>query len=908
MRLPAVTVVGRNSYKIGRRLAGGRAAGLGYVINLVTAKPPIDPMPTPAPAAVSLSGAEIPGGGGLGGAPPRRDTRPMSGQPTGTVTLLFSDIAGSTRLLGRLGANGYARVLDLHRQLLREAFQRHEGYEVDCEGDAFFVVFATAADAVEAAAEGQQALEDAVWPSEGAIRVRMGIHTGEPLAVPPRYVGLDVHKTARIMAAAHGGQVLVSQTTRDLAETALRDLGEHRLKDLSAPQRLYQLGEADFPPLKSLGQSNLPVQPLPLIGRERELREVLDLLSRSRLLTLTGAGGSGKTRLALQAAAETEYADGVWFVSLASLADPALVESAIARVVGADGDLGRFLAEKHLLLLLDNLEQLLPGGAHVVAQLLAAPGICVLATSRERLAVSAEQEYPVPTLGQDDALALFTARAQRLKPTFEPDAASAEIARRLDGLPLAIELAAARVKVLMPAQILERLGRSLELLTAGTRDAPERQQTLRATIEWSHNLLATTEQLLFARLGVFAASFDLTAAETVAEADLDTLASLVDKNLLRQTEDGRFFMLETIHEFAVEQLEISGEDAFRDRHANYAIEQAAEPPRGGRPAWIDSIGRSYGDFHAALEWLQEQGAEVPFTILVCRLASYWDSVADLSEARRWIEAMLGTSNVVTAERIHARNLLSQALRLQGALPEARAQTDLAQGEATDLGDIDALADAKAHRGAIEYVDHELDKAWAYFEEAITLFEQIDDQSLLPILRHDLGLIALAGGDLPQARTLFEQALEEAARAGYSGLEAAVLGSLGYVAVGEGKPDEALARFRAAFDRYADSKGSRMSAAIDAYGVAAALSVRGEVRRARVLVAAMDAHFARVGAVPEPPAANARKDVIFTAASRLSPSDVEAACATGLDLPFEEAIARALSPADPNANEIDQTAS
>lgn len=840
----------------------------------------------------------------------------MAAQPTGTVTLLFSDIEGSTALLQRLGTERYAHALDLHRKLLREAFDRHGGYEVDVEGDAFFVSFASASEAVAAAAEAQQALAEAEWPEEGAIRVRMGIHTGEPLAVPPKYVGLDVHRAARIMAAGHGGQVLVSQTTCDLVEADLRDLGDYRLKDLSAPQRLYQLGEAEFPPPKSLGQSNLPVQPLPLIGRERELREVLDLSSRSRLLTLTGAGGSGKTRLALQAAAEMvdDHADGVWFVSLAWLDDPALVESAIARAVGADEELGRFLAHKQLLLLLDNLEQLLPGVATVVARLLDAPGVRVLATSRERLAVSAEQEYPVPTLTEQDALDLFTARAQRLKPAFEPDEAAQEIARRLDGLPLAIELAAARVNVLTLAQILERLGRSLDLLTAGARDAPERQQTLRATIEWSHDLLTPAEQLLFARLGVFAASFDLEAAEAVAAADLDTLAALVDKNLLRQTEDGRFFMLETIHEFAVEQLEASGGDAIRDRHADYAVEEAAEPARGERPAWIESIGRSYGDFRAALEWLHETDAEGRFTTLVCRLAVYWDMVADVSEARRWIMPMLSASSAVTAERIHARNLLTQAVRLQGALGEARAQNDLAQAEATELGDLYQLADAKSHRGAIEFVDQQFEKARTSYEEAITLLEQIDDHGLIPIMRHDLGLIALTEGDLPRARAVLEQVLEDAVHAGQSSLQAAALGSIGFVAVSEGQPDQALAWFREALRRYIEAYGRDVvlegpagSVALDAYGIAAALSARGEVGRARILVAAVDAHLARIGAVPEPYAASAREDVISAAADRLAPSAVEAACATGSALPFDQAITEALSLGDATADTIAQNA-
>jgi predicted ATPase len=708
------------------------------------------------------------------------------------------------------------------------------------------------------------------------------------------------------MAAAHGGQVLVSQATRDLVEADLRDLGEHRLKDLSVSQRLYQLGQEDFPPLQSLGQSNLPVQPLPLIGRERELHELLDLLSRTRLLTLTGAGGSGKTRLALQAAAELvdDYADGVWFVSLGSLEDPALVESAIARVVGADEKLARFLARRQLLLLLDNLEQLLPGGAEVVARLLAAPGVCILATSRERLAVSAEQEYPVPTLADDDALALFTARAQRLQPTFQPDEAAAEIARRLDGLPLAIELAAARVKVLTTARILERLGHSLELLTAGDRDAPERQQTLRATIEWSHNLLSADEQLLFARLGVFAAGFTLDAAETVAEAELDALAALVDKNLLRQTEDGRFFMLETIREFAAEQLEIAGADAVRDRHAEYALDRAAEPPRAERTVWSESIGSSYGDFRAALEWLQRRDPDGRFTTLVCRLAVYWDLLADLAEARRWIGAMLSTSTVVTAERVAARNLLTQALRLQASFSEARLQNDLAQAEATMLGDVYELADSKAHRGAIEYADQQLPLAREYYEEAIALFEETDDQGLVPVLRHDLGLIAISAGDFRRARGLLEQTLEEALRLGYTGLAANALGSLGYVALGEGRPDEALARFREAFGRYdAVSSANGMAAAIDAYGLAAALSARGEVEGARVLVAALDAHFGRAGAVPEPLPTAARESVISTAADRLSAADVEAACAKGSAISFEEALAEALSMVDVAGDDV-----
>src|SRR5262245_20232413 len=463
--------------------------------------------------------------------------------PHGTVTLLFTDIEGSTQLLLQLG-DEYPDVLADHRRTLREEFARHGGVEVGTEGDAFFVAFEKASEGLAAAAAGRDAL------AEGRIRVRMGLHTGEPTVTEEGYVGMDVHRAARIAAAGHGGQVLVSQSTRDLVGAdRLRDLGVHRLKDLAAPERLYQLDNDEFPALKSVDRTNLPVQPTPFVGREGELAEVLALLDQHRIVTLTGPGGAGKTRLALQAAAESveKYGDGVWFVSLAALRDPQLIEPTIARVVGGPDDLHEFLAGKRTLLVLDNLEQLLPEAADIVPRLDAH----ILATSRSRLNVGTEQEFPVPTLPSDDAAALFTQRARQLVPQFEPDSAVRRIAERLEGLPLALELAAARVKVLTPAQILERLGRSLDLLTSGAHDAPERQRTLRGTVEWSYELLTTDEQLLFARLAVFSGAFELDAAEAVCSAELDVLQSLVDKNLLRHGEDGRFFMLGTIKELAL---------------------------------------------------------------------------------------------------------------------------------------------------------------------------------------------------------------------------------------------------------------------------------------------------------------------------------------------------------------------
>jgi class 3 adenylate cyclase len=336
--------------------------------------------------------------------------------PSGTVTFLFTDIESSTRLLHELGAE-YAEALAEHRRVLRDAFDRHGGVEVDTQGDAFFVAFARASDALAAAREAQSALT-------GPVRVRVGVHTGEPLVTEEGYVGIDVHRAARIAAAGHGGQVLVSQSTRDLVGAdGLRDLGDHRLKDLSAPERIYQLGDGDFPPLKSLNRTNLPVQPTPLVGRTTELVEVANLMRSSRLVTLTGAGGSGKTRLALQAAADAtgEFSDGVWFVPLGAINEPDVVETTIGSLIGAEEDLGPFLTPKRLLLVLDNLEQLLPDVGLIVARLLAAPDVHVLGTSRERLGVSAEQEYVVPTLALDEAAALFTTRARQLKPSFEPE-------------------------------------------------------------------------------------------------------------------------------------------------------------------------------------------------------------------------------------------------------------------------------------------------------------------------------------------------------------------------------------------------------------------------------------------------------------------------------------------------------
>src|SRR6266436_6566988 len=482
--------------------------------------------------------------------------------PTGTITLLCTAIEGSTLLLQQVGEQ-YSRVLAQCRQVLRTAFQQSHGHEVDTQGDAFFFAFARATDAVSAAVAAQRTLASHTWPEGAVVRVRMGLHTGEPQRTAEGYVGLDVHLAARIMSVGHGGQVLLSQTTRHLVEhhlpdgLSLQDLGEHRLKDLLQKSHLFQLViaglPADFPPLLTLDTHphNLPVQPTPLIGREREVAAVQQLLLREdvRLLTLTGPGGSGKTRLGLYVAAELSdhFSDGIYFVNLAPISDAELVVPAMAQTLGVKESptrsmveqLQTFLQEKLLLLVLDNFEQVVSAAPRLSDLLARCAGLKLLVTSRTVLHLPAEYAFAVPplshpdlnhlpdlvTLSQYEAVALFIARAQALKPDFQVSNASApavaEICARMDGLPLAIELAAARIKLLPPPALLARLGRRLAVLTSGVRDAPARQQTLRRTIEWSYQLLDADEQRLFRRLSVFVGGCPLQAIEAVCAA-LDT--------------------------------------------------------------------------------------------------------------------------------------------------------------------------------------------------------------------------------------------------------------------------------------------------------------------------------------------------------------------------------------------------
>jgi predicted ATPase len=723
--------------------------------------------------------------------------------PSGTVTFLFTDVEGSTRLLHEFGAEGYAAALGEHRRLLREAFAAHGGVEVDTQGDAFFYAFPTAPGALAAAADATEAL------APGPIQVRIGVHTGTPHLTGEGYVGADVHRAARIAAVGHGGQVLVSSATRSLVDGEVTDLGEHRLKDLSAPERIYQLGYTEFPPLRSLYRTNLPVPTTAFLGREGELGEVLTLLDGTRILTLTGPGGTGKTRLALQAAgaASDAYPDGVFWVPLAPLREPELVLETAASQLAAEDGLVDSIADKRLLLLFDNFEHVIEAAGGVADLLSACPNLRVLVTSREPLHASGEQEYAVPPLAHEEGVVFFLARARAIDPGFEADDAVAEICERLDDLPLALELAAARVKALSGAQILERLEKRLPLLTGGARDLPERQRTLRATIEWSYDLLDEDEHRLFARLAVFRGGCDLEAAEQVCEADLDTLQSLVDKSLLRHSGE-RYWMLETIREYAAEQLD---DDAVSERHAAHYLALAEEArPRialsGDVKTWLDRLEREHDNLRAALDHFAGQGDAAReqrigaalwrfwqqrnhYTEGRARLAHALEASEERTEARGWVAYGLGVLLAETADYAGGKQMFELALEL--------------------LDDPGAKARVQMNLGVIALDELDFERGRAIFAQAQRALEELGDEHWATVAKRQLAWAHYELGEIDRARELHREVIPAARKLGMVQLEAQSLGALGEYAAVEGNAAEAtplltesLRIFREAGDPYA----------------------------------------------------------------------------------------------------------
>ena len=814
--------------------------------------------------------------------------------------MLFTDVEGSTRLLDRLGADAYAEALAGHRRMLRRAFADNGGVEVDTQGDSFFVAFPSASGALAAAEQAQAAL------ASGLVRVRIGVHTGTPLLTEEGYVGADVHRAARIAAAGSGGQVLLSRAARELVEVEVRDLGEHRLKDLSAPERIFQLGIGEFPPLKTLYQTNLPVQPTPLIGRERELRELLQLLDEERLVTVTGTGGCGKTRLAVQAAAEvTEgFRDGVWWVSLAALRDPIMVEPAIAQVTGAKDALVDHLRGKQMLLLLDNFEQVIAAASRVAELLAADPELRILATSRERLGIAAEREYVLPTMQQPDAVALFVARARQLSPRFEPDDAVADVCHRLDGLPLAIELAAARIKFLRPDQILERLSPSLDLLTRGRREAPQRHQTLRATIEWSYDLLSDEERQLFRRLAVFAGSFNLAAAEAVAGADVDTLGALIDKSLLRTTGDGRFFMLETIRDYALVQLGGSKLRTVREAHATYFVELAEETWRarwgeGGRldreNELLDELDADMDNLRAARDWADANAGELALR-LAAKVWWYWRVRGFVTEGREWLRAALSTS--VTGD---SGSLRAQALR--GASFLASVQNDFTAatrfaGEAVDLSrDAGSTADLALSLEQVGMAESGLghwSAAREALEEAERNYRAAGHSSGVTTALHNLGLVTLNEGRLDEADCWLRESLAFARAHGFQEHAANALGDLGFVALYQHRDQDACRLFRECA-RGGQAVQWNMLVAGALLGLAACAARRGAAERAARLLAAADRAASEHGHPPQKYQRPIIDEATAAAQTALGITAYDNACQGGSKMSLNEAVEYALQP-------------
>ena len=722
--------------------------------------------------------------------------------PSGTVTFLFTDVEGSTKLLHELGAQGYAEALAEHRRVLREAFQAHKGVEVDTQGDAFFVAFPTAPGALAAVEEMLEGL------ASGPIRVRMGLHTGTPFLAEEGYVGPDVNRAARIAACGHGGQVLVSSSTAALIQPSnsllqgvpLHDLGEHRLKDLSAPERIYQLGDEEFPALKSLYRTNLPIPATPFLGREDELAEVLSLLARedTRLLTLTGPGGTGKTRLALQAAAEASEAfpDGVFWVPLAPLRDPALVLETMAQVVGSKNGLAEHIADKEMLLLFDNFEQVVEAGAELAGLVAACPNLELLVTSRERLRVRGEQTYPVPPLAESDGTALFIARARAVDPSFIASEAVAELCLRLDELPLALELAAARTALFSPEQLLERLSQRLDLLK-GERDADPRQQTLRATIEWSYDLLSEEEQRLFARLSVFAGGCGYESAEEIAGADPDTLQSLLDKSLLRKRESAlgpRYWMLETIREYAAERLEASGEqDELVQRHAEHFLALAHElaPHLPATREWLDEIEAEHDNIRAALDRLGAAGDTQLALLLAEAVWRFWKLRGHPPEGERRLEGALAADRRPTAARAHALNAAAGMAVENGDYATGRRYAEEALAIHSELGDAWGTARSMYMLGYAAIESGDFDTAGPLFEETVGLLTDLGYEHFAGMATFNLAWACRELGDVARAKELTGENLQRALSIGSPTLEAASLQSLAGDARDEGRIDEAL---------------------------------------------------------------------------------------------------------------------
>jgi predicted ATPase/class 3 adenylate cyclase len=856
----------------------------------------------------------------------------MTDLPTGTVTFLFTDIEGSTGLWERY-PEAMSEALSRHDEILRAVIEANGGSVVKTAGDGFHAAFWSATHALEAALEAQRTLLREEWAEIGPLRVRMALHTGATEERDGDYYGPPVNRAARLLSAAHGGQVLLSSPTQELVRDTLptgvilEDLGEKRLKDLFRPERVFQLAATDlrseFPPLRTLEgrPNNLPLQPIPLVGRELEVSEIVERLrdEQARLLTLTGPGGTGKTRLALQAGADLleEFDDGVFFVSLAAITDPELVPSAIAKSLGVkegpeqslEESLEAYLQQKRLLLILDNFEQVLEGSPLVGDLLGSCPNLKVLATSRIPLRLYGEQEYPVPPLEvpdlvrlpplerltQYEAVRLFVQRARAVKPDFEVTNESApavaEICVRLDGLPLAIELAAARTKLLPPQALLSRLSNRLKLLKGGARNLPARQQTLRATISWSYDLLNEEEKTLFWRLSVFSGGSTLEAIEEICdpEGDIDVLEvvdSLVEKSLLRQEErvggEPRFVMLETVHEYAVERLVEDGEaEGIRRAHAEYYLALGEEDNaklRGPHAAKVlERLDVEHDNMRSALQWALKTGEAELALGLGGALWWFWSVRGHYGEGRRWLEQALAMDGRTSREPMAmARAGLGALARDQGDLD--RAEEAAAEGlellaeEGTDnsgeanlhllltlahvareredysraaglfeeslawsreMGHDWGLASSVMSLATVTHEQGDLDRAIELYEESMELFKKRGDKLGLAWCLDNLGLVMYSLGDLGQAAKLTEEGVALLRELGAGADTAVALSNLGWMVLLQDDLEGAADFFEEGLSLAWES-GMKPMVLPTLEGLACVAGARGEAQRAACL--------------------------------------------------------------------------
>ena len=820
----------------------------------------------------------------------------MSQPPTGTVTFLFTDIEGSTRLWEQ-HPDAMRAALARHDALLCRSIEGGGGFVFKTVGDAFCAAFSTARQALEVALAAQLALADEPWELPAPLKVRMALHTGVAEERGGDYFGPPLNRVARLMATGHGGQTLLSGAAQGSvqdtlpASVTLLPLGSHRLKDLGRPEQVFQLCHpalpAEFAPLRSLDSvrlpNNLPQQATSFIGRGKQAAEIKEALGKTRLLTLTGAGGNGKTRLALQVAADLldGDGDGVWFVELAALAEPDLVPGTVAAVVGVKEQAGQpmertlvlALKEKRLLLVLDNCEHLVAACAFLASALLrSCPGVRLLASSREPLNVSGEKTYRVPPLTLPDpkktqtaeamsefeSVRLFSERAQAVQPSFAVTAANApavaSVCWRLDGIPLALELAAARVRSLSVDEINSRLDSRFRLLTGGARNTLPRQQTLRALIDWSYDLLSEPEKTLLCRLSVFAGGWTLASAEAICEGDgveewevLDLITALEDKSLVVSEQRGermRSRLLETVRQYACDRLgEQGGIDAARICHRDYFLHSAEKADLGTRGPeqgqWLDWFEAEHDNLRTALDWCREEdaGAE-PGLRLVKAMYRFWRVRGHLAEGRERLAAAVGHSGARQhpLERASALRVASGLEQVQGNLVAARALAEEALALFESTENARGGAGVLLTLGNVALMQEDLDGAREYYERGLPLYRRLGERDGIARALGNLGVVMMVQGDFAEAKVICEESLAVLRASGDTENAARALRNLGEIAYSQGNDAEARARLEEALALFRQV-GTRSGTLVDSLCFLGAVALRqGSIAETRLRLA------------------------------------------------------------------------